>query len=216
MKRALCIGLTFLLCFGIVSCGKPDAAAVGDTSVSDNLPVLRDPDGTSTMPADKNRILPDHTEKHTDFTVDEKLVILNDLKNKEIVSVFLAVNAIGTWRSVELSAESQPEAFRTVVKFFAEPVNEYEVFEWDTSELAEYDAYVILTDAQGEQYTIFVQDYNIIHYDRQVGTFSNGNPDYAFTEAAAICFDGDWFVIRETLAWWPLTHTGAKFTGHYN
>ena len=219
MKKLLCIILTILMCLALYSCGKKDAKAEIEepvtTDTADDTPTIRDPDGTSTMPADKSAILLDQNEKHTDMTIEEKLALLNELKNKEIVSAFLVVHAMGAWQSAELSAESQPEAFREIVKYFTEPVNEYEIFEWDTSELAEYDGYVTLTDVQGEQYTIFVQDYNIIHYDRQVGTFPNGNPDYAFTEAAAVCFDGDWFVIRETLAWWPLTHSGAKFTGHY-
>ena len=205
MKRILSLILALLMCLALISCGKEETPAEpsADETVSEIV----------NMPENNNHLVIDQTEKHTNLTADEKLEILNGLKDKEIVSVFLVVHAMGTWNSAELSAESQPEAFEEIVQYFTQPVNEYEFFEWDTSELAEYNGYAVLTDSEGEQYTIFVQDYNIIHYDQQVGTFPNGNPDYAFTEAAAVCFDGEWFVIRETLVWWPLTHSGVKFTG---
>ncbi len=210
MKRLLCIVLALIMCLSVMSCGMEHTAAEDN-----DLPTIRDPDGTPTMPADINSILLDQTEKHTELTVDEKLGILNDLKNTEIVSAFLVVNLLGAWCSAELSEESQPEAFKAVVEYFSKPANGYEMFEWDISELTEYDAYVVITDAKGAQYTIFVQDYSIIHYDEQIGTFSNGNPEYAYTESAAVCFDGDWFVIRDTLVWWPLTQIDVKYTGHY-
>ena len=209
MKRLLCIILAVIMCLSVMSCGREHTAAEDN-----DLPTIRDPDGTSTMPADKALILRDQTVKHTDFTVDEKLEILNDLKNKEFVSAFLVIDHEG-WCSVTVGEEKEPEAFQEIVNFFASPDVEYEVFRWDLSELTDYVAYVTLTDKEGNKYTLFVQDYNIIHYDEQTGTFSNGNPMYNYTESAAVCFDGDWFVIRDTLVWWPLTQIDVKYTGHY-
>ena len=195
MKRIISALLALLMCLALISCGKKETPAA-DEAVSEIV-------NTPEVPENNNHLLIDQTEKHTNLTADEKLEILNDLKNKEIVSAFIVIDD-QAWCSAELSAEKQPEAFEKVVEYFAKPLNEYEHFVWDVSELTDYDAYVILTDAQGEQYTIFVQDYSIIHYDEQIGTFPNGNPEYAYTEAAAVCFDGDWFVIKETLVWWPL------------
>jgi len=209
MKRLLCIVLVLIMCLSVMSCGREHTAAEDN-----DLPTIRDPDGTSTMPADKDRIPIDHTVKHTDLTVDEKLEILNDLKNKEFISVFFALWE-QVWVTVTVSEDNRPQAFQELLDFFVSTDVEYEHFQGDDSMLHEYIAYVTLTDVDGNEYTLFVQDTSIYHEDEIIGEFSDGSPMYAYTECAAICFDGDWFIIRDTLAWWPLTQIDVKYTGHY-
>ena len=220
MKRSLCLVLALIMCLSLISCGekhveeeKNDAPVYEDTD--DNLPTIRDPDGTPTMPADKNRILIDHTVKHTDLSADEKLEILNDLKNKDFISAFMVLWAQG-WVSVEVSEDDQMEAYEELVNFFASPEVVYEPFQGDASMLHEYVAYVTLTDSDGNEYTLFVQDTSIYHGDEIIGEFSDGSPMYAYTECAAICYDGDWFIIRDTLGWWPLTRIKLNYSGYYN
>ena len=70
MKRMLCIILALIMCLSVMSCGMEHTAAEDN-----DLPTIRDPNGTSTMPADKALILRDQTVKHTDLRVDEKLEI---------------------------------------------------------------------------------------------------------------------------------------------
>ncbi len=221
MKRLLYLLIALAMCFTLVSCGEKIAQEeLFDnseyTDKTQDLPTIRDPDGTPTMPADKSLILLDHKEKHTSMTADEKLEILNSLKNMDIVSAFVVIDYSG-WVSAAVDEEDNPQAFEEIVSYFAADDAEYELLQFDTAQHSEeYSLYVTFRDANGGEYTLFAQDYSVIHEDEIVGEYSNGSPMYAYTDYVAVCFDGDWFLLNREFVWFTVQQMDIKYTGHYN
>ena len=155
----------------------------------------------------------DETVCYTDLTQNEKLTILNDLKNSEIISAFVFIEYSG-WSSFETDMSTSPDLLCQVKNIFLPSDKNYEIFNGTTEELGEYTSYVILTDTNGLTHTLFNFDYSIAT-DKIIGEFPNGDPLYETVPCSVIAYDGDYFLLRDVFVWRSIIDLNATYTEHY-